>query len=66
MYLQGIERDALWVQVERIAALTLVAVHPRLLLQYRSCLSEQDAALPEAQHTSKCFQMLGFDIMVRI
>lgn len=52
--------------MEKIAALTLVAVHPRLVLQYRSCLSEQDTGLPEEEHASKCFQMLGFDIMVSL
>ena len=60
---EGIERESLWKQVEHIVALTLIAVHPRLDLQYRSCLTENDLK-SGSNHTSKCFQMLGFDIMV--
>ena len=60
---EGIERESLWKQIEHIVALTLIAVHPRLDLQYRSCLTENDLR-GGSNHTSKCFQMLGFDIMV--
>ena len=51
---QGIARDTLWAQIERIVALTLCAVHPRLSLSYRSCLTEYEL---QNHQTSKCFQV---------
>jgi hypothetical protein len=60
----GIDRDCMWAQVERIVALTLIAVEPRLQLQYRSCLSEEELLAHNSHRNSKCFQMLGFDIML--
>jgi len=51
---QGIERDVMWAQIERIVSLTLCAVHPRLSLSYRACLSEHEL---QSHDTSKCFQV---------
>ena len=60
--MQGIERDALWGRIEQIVALTLVAVHPRILLTYRCCLTEEQL---QTHDSSKCFQVCVDTLQVR-
>ena len=53
----GYNMDRIWASIEDVVIKTLVAAHPVLRHNYRSCF-------PSHTHGSACFEILGFDILL--
>lgn len=53
----GYSTKKIWATIEDVIIKTLVAAHPVLRHNYRSCF-------PSHTHGSACFEILGFDILL--